>query len=200
MKTHVLLYVEGETEKVLFPKVIQHYRDNFKCSDVVFHIENIKGVGNYKGKAKGKLQQLFQRIQKEGDELKIVICSYDTDVFEFKPNPPIDRQALKGVFEAITKKKNVFLMPIKHSIEDWLLTDIDGLCKYLRTKKKPRNLLGANGFDKMSHWFKQHHKVYSKGYECENIVKYIDVSKIISAYHKELRYVRMALGIKETQQ
>ena len=197
MKKHVLLYVEGETEEVLFPMIIQYYRNNFECTNVTFHIENIKGIGNYKGKAKGKLKKLYKEIQEKKEELMVVLCSYDTDVFEFKPNPPIDWKELKSEFEAITEKSNVHLMPVKYSIEDWLLADIDGLCKYLHIKKHPRNLTGANGFEKISHWFKQYHKVYSKGYDCKNIIKHIDISKITSIYHKDLKHIRMALGIKD---
>lgn len=196
MKKHILLYVEGDTEDVLFPAIIKYYRQTFECADVVFHIENIQGIGNYKSRAKGKLKKLSQDIKKKNEILKVVLCSYDTDVFEFASNPPINWVGLKKDFENITGKKNVTLIPIKHSIEDWLLSDIDGLCKYLRTKKKPRRLPGKNGYEKITHWFRQHNKVYYKGYDSKEIMKHIDIAKITAKYSIELTPIRKALGIE----
>ena len=198
MKTHILLYVEGDTEEVLFPAIIKYYKQTFACDNVEFHIENLKGVGKYSSrKAKGILLQLMQKIKKNGDTLKVVLCSYDTDVFEFNSNPPINWGKLKKEFEDITGKKNIALIPIKSSIEDWLLSDIDGLCKYLRIKKKPKRLSGNNGFDKISHWFKQHGKVYYKGYDSKVIIKHIDIAKITSMHSAELEPIRKALGITQ---
>ena len=195
MKTHILLYVEGDTEDVLFPAIIKYYKQTFSCADIEVHIENLKGIGKYSGKAKGILRQLMNKIKKDGDTLKVVLCSYDTDAFEFKSNPPIDWKKLKKEFENITGKKNITLIPIKSSIEDWLLSDIDGLCKYLRIKKKPQRLSGNNGFDKISHWFKQHGKVYYKGYDSKVIINHIDIEKITTTHSAELEPIRKALGI-----
>ena len=144
MKTHILLFIEGETEDVLFPAIIQYFRVNHRCLDVVFHFKNLRGIGNYKGKAKGILQDTLNKVNKSGDVLKVVICSYDYDVFEYNHNPPIDWKLLKRDLESITKSKNIILMPSIHSIEDWLLSDIDGFCNYLKAKN-PRNLPGKIG-------------------------------------------------------
>ena len=196
MMTHVIFFIEGDTEAVLFPAIIQYYRSSFACKKVVLHIENLNGFGNYKRKAKGKLKYLLQKIKKEHGELKVVLCNYDTDVFDFNINPPIDWKQLKKEFEDITKQKNVQLIPIKSSIEDWLLSDIDGLCKFLRTKKKPKKLSGDNGYDKICHLFRQNNKSYYKGYECKSIIAHLDIAKIAAYYSAELKPIRNALGIE----
>lgn len=195
MKTHILLFIEGETEDVLFPAIIQYYRNNYKCQDVEIHCKNLRGIGNYKGKAKGILQDTLNKVKKSGGVLKVVICSYDSDVFDYNHNPPIDWTSLKKELENITRSKNIVLMPSIHSIEDWLLSDIDGLCNYLKTKR-PRSLPGKNGHEKIKHLFKLHNKVYYKGYDSENIIARLDVAKIIKAHKEELKPICEALGIK----
>lgn len=196
MKKHVILFVEGHTDIVLFPKIIQHYKDLTGCTDIVFHIENLKGVGNYKGKAKGKVKQHLQDINEEGDVLIRILCSYDTDRFEFDRNPPIDWKKLSKELNTVVGKNVVRMIPVEHSIEDWLLSDIDGLCSYLKTKKKP-HLVGGSGFDKLCNWFKQYGKVYSKGYDCQKIVPFLNVKKIASTYSKALTPLKEVFGIKQ---
>ena len=195
MKTHILLFIEGETEDVLFPAIIQYYRNNYKCQDVEIHCKNLRGIGNYKGKAKGILQDTLNKVKKSGGVLKVVICSYDSDVFDYNHNPPIDWTSLKKELENITRSKNIVLMPSIHSIEDWLLSDIDGLCNYLKTKR-PRSLPGKNGHEKIKHLFKLYNKVYYQGYDSENIIARLDVAKIIKAHKEELKPICEALGIK----
>lgn len=195
MRTHILLFIEGETEEVLFPAIIQYYRSNYNCQEVEFHYKNLRGIGNYKSKAKGILQETINKVKRGNGILKVVICSYDSDVFDYSHNPPIDWKLLKKKLEDITKAKNIVLMPSIQSIEDWLLSDMEGLCNYLKAKK-PRNLPGKNGHEKIKHLFKLYNKVYYKGYDSENIVARLDIGKIVKAHEAELNPIREALGIK----
>ena len=62
MRTHILLFIEGETEEVLFPAIIQYYRSNYNCQEVEFHYKNLRGIGKYKSKAKGILHRTMIRV------------------------------------------------------------------------------------------------------------------------------------------
>ena len=136
MAERIIIFVEGETEEVLFPRIINYYKclhpecKNYKC-DVI----NINGIGNYKKTALRKLKNKYDETIRNNDTIKAVICCYDNDVFEFSQNPPINWNEVKPNLENIVGGNKVKLIKIKEDIEDWLLTDIDGLCKYLRTKK-----------------------------------------------------------------
>ena len=61
---------------------------------------------------------------------------------------------------------------------------MEGICKYLKIKNPPRNIKGSNGYAKMKSLFKMRDKIYTKGYDCENFMEYINFEKIISI-HKE---------------
>lgn len=92
MAEHIILFVEGDTDEVLFKKIIARYKElaNYE-SNIICHIDNLKGVSKYTSKAKGRLRNYYlKHIRKNKGSLKFVFCSYDTDVFEFQANPPIN--------------------------------------------------------------------------------------------------------------
>ena len=198
MANRVLLFVEGATDKVLFLKILELYKVSYpKCKKVKCVVKSLDSVTNYSSKAKRILRNEVQTLQGTRDEIKMVLCSYDTDVLEFGYNPPIDWGILKPDLENIVGENRVEQIPVEKSIEDWLLTDIDGICKYLKIKNKPRKLQGKSGFEKMKNWFKLRGKVYSKGYDSENIVKHLNIAQIEKEHNKVLKPLRVALGIEK---
>lgn len=197
MANKIIIFVEGDTEEVLFPKIIDVYKKKRpECKSTKCDIINIKGIGNYKAKAIRQLKNKRDEASKKNDIITSVICCYDNDVFEFSINPPINWGIVKNELEKILEKPKVKLISIKEDIEDWLLADIDGLCKYLKAKR-PEKLIGKTGFIKISKWFKTHNKIYSKGYDCERIIKHLNIELITQTYDKELKPIRAALGIKD---
>lgn len=200
MADRVILFVEGDTDEVVFDKIVNYYkRDYPKCKAIKCKIDNLKGVNKYPTKAKNKLlNNYLPDIRKSKDNLKCVICSYDTDIFEFSPNPSIDWPKLQNDMNQIVGDYGsvVQLLPVKLSIEDWLLADIEGLCKYLRLKSIPKRIKGSNGFEKLQSLFKKKDKLYTKGYDSENIIKHINIELIIKKYVNELKPLREALGVE----
>ena len=63
--------------------------------------------------------------------------------------------------------------------------------------KKPKKLTGGSGYHKINNWFKTFGKVYSKGYDSEKIVKHLNIDLISKKHSKELKPIRIALGIKD---
>ena len=51
MAEHIILFVEGDTDEVLFKKIIARYKElaNYE-SNIICHIDNLKGVSKYTSK------------------------------------------------------------------------------------------------------------------------------------------------------
>ena len=60
MAEHIILFVEGDTDEVLFKKIIARYKElaNYE-SNIICHIDNLKGVSKYTSKAKGRLRNYY---------------------------------------------------------------------------------------------------------------------------------------------
>ena len=192
MAEHIILFVEGDTDEVLFKKIIARYKElaNYE-SNIICHIDNLKGVSKYTSKAKGRLRNYYlKHIRKNKGSLKFVFCSYDTDVFEFQANPPINWPNLKKEMQGIVGKGKVIQIPVKTCIEDWLLSDLSGLCRYLKIKDIPKKLTGKDAYMKISNLFEKKGKVYSKGYDAENIVQKINIDIILDKQKEALKPLR----------
>ena len=78
MAEHIILFVEGDTDEVLFKKIIARYKElaNYE-SNIICHIDNLKGVSKYTSKAKGRLRNYYlKHIRKNKGSLKFVFCSF----------------------------------------------------------------------------------------------------------------------------
>lgn len=74
--------------------------------------------------------------------------------------------------------------------EDWLLSDLSGLCRYLKIKDIPKKLTGKDAYMKISNLFEKKGKVYSKGYDAENIVQNINIDIILDKQKEALKPLR----------
>ncbi len=98
----------------------------------------MKGVSRYaSSKLVGKLDsEIILKSKRKGMKVYGVCCSYDTDVFEEDESLIIDWKELRksimrlGIEEFCT-------VEVKSAIEDWLLDDLEGLCKFLKQKEVP---------------------------------------------------------------
>ncbi len=178
-KPHVVIFVEGDTDVVLFSRLIAYYR---KVSTTPVHsceILNLKGVSRYaSNKFIGKLQgEVIPKAEKKKVKIYAVCCSYDTDVFDDEESPIVDwgkiRKAVLhlGIDQFCT-------VEVKSAIEDWLLDDLEGLCSFLKIKEFPKNIKGNNGYAKMSALFKRGGKIYAKGLSIDDFVDTINIEKI----------------------
>lgn len=87
-KKGLVLFVEGETEKVFYDKLIEHLTANNpdkKRVDKVF-VRNVRGVGNYSSKAPKKFKN--EILRNNPDVEFTVVCCYDADRFKYDAKPP----------------------------------------------------------------------------------------------------------------
>lgn len=176
---HVVIFVEGDTDEVVFNRLVDYYRANSTTPIHSCEIQNMKGVGRYaSSKFASKLEaEIIPKSKRKGFKIYGIICSYDTDVFDDEETPVVDWNKLKrsilrlGIEEFCT-------VEVKSAIEDWLLDDIDGLCKFLKQKEVPKTLKGANGYAKLLNLFKRGGKIYAKGASVEDFIDYLSIEKI----------------------
>ncbi|MBU7007509.1 TOPRIM nucleotidyl transferase/hydrolase domain-containing protein [Phosphitispora fastidiosa] len=87
-KRGIVIFVEGETEKVFYEAIIKHLRElnpEKQCVEIV--VKNVKGVGNYGSKAPRKLKN--EILPKYPGVDFTVICCYDADRFKYDAKPPV---------------------------------------------------------------------------------------------------------------
>ena len=186
----VALFVEGPTEIEFYSAVVKNIHDKmsaaFDCSFVWY---DMHGIGNYKTTALRKFNALKEK--KPGADIYAVLC-IDTDVFEYSKKPPINKSEVKiGLEEAGAKK--VIFVEAKSSIEDWFLTDLEGVLSYLRLPKATKRPEGK-GQDALKKLFKKANKLYVKGERTEGFIKKLNISKIAAACCRALKPLCSLVG------
>ncbi len=176
---HVVIFVEGDTDEILFSRLVAYYRNVSTTPIHSCEVQNMKGVSRYaSSKFVGKLDaDIIPKAERKGMKVYGVCCSYDTDVFEDDESPVVDWSKLKksimrlGIEEFCT-------VEVKSAIEDWLLDDLEGLCAFLKQKEVPKSLKGSNGYAKLLNLFKRSGKVYAKGTSVEDFIDCLSIEKI----------------------
>lgn len=184
MSKYVVLFVEGETEEELYRNhiipIIRNGMSNQKLTCEI-SIMNVRGVGGFKNDSIMKFKRLMKK--KPNREFIVALC-YDTDVFEFASVPPINWDKVQRKMEQIGASK-VIQIKAKRSIEDWLLYDVNGICRWLRIPL-PKKVNGKNGYDKMKSLFRSGNKIYIKGKKVSGLLERLDIMKIMENVHSEL--------------
>jgi hypothetical protein len=193
--SHVLIFVEGDTDEVFFKALIDYYASVSSSRLLPYDICNLKGVTRYSSKLLAKLKNEYLPTAKTGGyRIKTVCCSYDTDVFEV-----LQPQIVK--WDAIGKSvkrmgiDEFIRVGVKSSIEDWILDDQQGICSYLRLKQTPSSLKGTNGYQKMLDLYNKAHRTYKKGYETKELINALDMSVIRNKRQNVLTPLEEALGV-----
>ena len=197
LKPHIVIFVEGDTDDACFHALLEYYRKTSTSQLNSCEIVNMKGVSKYNAKFASKLKNDI--IPKAADKckyVKTVCCSYDTDVFEYAEHPVVDWNKIRktvlkfGISDFIEIK-------VEHAIEDWLLDDVAGICKFLGLKEIPTSLPGNNGAEKLNRLFRKKNLIYVKGYDLKNLLPYLDFGKIRHKRKSALRELELSLGFKE---
>lgn len=193
--SHVLIFVEGDTDEVFFKALIDYYASVSSNKLLPYEVCNLKGVTRYSSKLLAKLKNEYLPTAKLGSyKIKTVCCSYDTDVFEVKQPQivkwdDIDKSVKRmGIDEFIR-------VGVKSSIEDWILNDIHGICNFLRLKQVPSSLKGINGYQKLLDLYNKARKTYKKGYETKELINALDMSAIRNKRQDVLAPLEEALGV-----
>ena len=193
--SHVLIFVEGDTDEVFFKALIDYYASVNSNKLLPYDVCNLKGVTRYSSKLLAKLKNEYLPTAKTGSyKIKTVCCSYDTDVFEVK-QPQIVKWDAIGKSVKRMGIDEFIRVGVKSSIEDWILDDVHGICNFLRLKQVPSTLKGINGYQKLLDLYNKARKTYKKGYETKELINAIDMSAIRNKRQDVLAPLEEALGV-----
>lgn len=193
--SHVLIFVEGDTDEVFFKSLIDYYASVSSNKLLPYDVCNLKGVTRYSSKLLAKLKNEYLPTAKTGSyRIKTVCCSYDTDVFEVK-QPQIVKWDAIGKSVKRMGIDEFIRVGVKSSIEDWILDDVHGICKFLQLKQVPSSLKGINGYQKLLDLYNKGRKTYKKGYETKELINALDMSAIRKKRQDVLTPLEEALGV-----
>ena len=193
--SHVLIFVEGDTDEVFFKALIDYYASVSSNKLLPYDVCNLRGVTRYSSKLLAKLKNEYLPTAKTGSyKIKTVCCSYDTDVFEVK-QPQIVKWNAIGKSVKRMGIDEFIRVGVKSSIEDWILDDMHGICNFLRLKQVPSSLKGINGYQKLLDLYNKARKTYKKGYETKELINALDMSAIRNKRQDVLAPLEEALGV-----
>ena len=193
--SHVLIFVEGDTDEVFFKALIDYYASVSSNKLLPYDVCNLKGVTRYSSKLLAKLKNEYLPTAKSGSyKIKTVCCSYDTDVFEVR-QPQIVKWDAIGKSVKRMGIDEFIRVGVKSSIEDWILDDMHGICNFLRLKQVPSSLKGINGYQKLLDLYNKARKTYKKGYETKELINALDMSAIRNKRQDVLAPLEEALGV-----
>ena len=193
--TQVVIFVEGDTDEVLFKALIEHYRTVSKTELRPCKICNLKGVTRYSSKLVAKLQNEYMpEARKKGYQIQTICCSYDTDVFEVRNPMIVNWDTLRKTVKRMGIQEFLQL-GIRSSIEDWLLCDIKGICRYLGLTTIPKSLKGNDGNAKLNDLYSKARRIYQKGYQVKELVASLDMSVIRKKNANALTDLEKALNV-----
>ena len=193
--SHVLIFVEGDTDEVFFKALIDYYASVSSNKLLPYEVCNLKGVTRFSSKLLAQLKNEYLPTAKLGSyKIKTVCCSYDTDVFEVK-QPQIVKWDDIGKSVKRMGIDEFIRVGVKSSIEDWILNDIHGICNFLRLKQVPSSSKGINGYQKLLDLYNKARKTYKKGYETKELINALDMSAIRNKRQDVLAPLEEALGV-----
>lgn len=192
----VVLFVEGETDEVFFKALMDYYRTVSTTELHPCRIYNLRGVTRYSSKLLATLRNEFlPEAKKKGQRIQTVCCSYDTDVFETGNPQIVDWSILRKAVKRLGIEEFIQL-GIKSSIEDCLLCDQEGICRFLELKEIPKTLKGNSGNEKLNDLFVRAKKIYQKGRQTQNLVAALDMGVIRNKNKNVLEDLEKALNVR----
>ena len=197
MKKCIVIYTEGETDEEFYDKVLNTIKNKIPCKKFKTEILKkscITGIAKFQKKLVNKFTKEIANTYSKEYEIIVFLC-YDTDVFEFGAHPPVDREKLeKDLLKAGASK--VTHLKAKRSIEDFFIYDLDGIVNFLKIKK-PQNLKGATGLEKLEKLFSKANRIYQKGHKFSGFIDSLDMNIIFPKICKEIKPLCIELGIDE---
>ncbi len=115
-------------------------------------------------------------------------------LINYTSNPPVNWNEVESILKDLGAVK-VYHIKAKHSIEDWFLSDLTGILKYLKLTpgSKPN---GNNGYEKMKNLFKKSNRLYVKGERINGFIDSIDVEKIMCTNCSQLKPLCKELNVR----
>ncbi|MBR0116747.1 MAG: hypothetical protein IJM04_05620 [Prevotella sp.] len=197
--SHVLIFVEGDTDEVFFKALLAYYAQVSTHSILPYDVCNLKGVTRYTSKLLAKLRnEYLPNSRKGGYKIKTVCCSYDTDIFERKYPQIVNWSTISKSVKRMGIEEFI-QVGVRTSIEDWILDDIQGICQFLKLKEVPTSFKCKDGYGKMLELYGKARRVYKKGYETRELINTLDMSVIRKKRNCALIPLEMALGVVPEQ-
>lgn len=198
MDTHVLIFVEGDTDYEFYRSLLAVLRtllDGKQWSAKSIKTYNIAGIGNYKTDALIQYNEVKKNAKKKsGDKFKIIVAlCYDSDVFEYDKKPPVDMKRVAAVLKENGAAKVIHVKAV-HSIEDWFLSDTQGIKDYFGEKVKIRNS-NKSGYEILKALFKTKNKIYYKGKKVTDLLERLNMLTILENNYDRLRELCSILGV-----
>lgn len=186
----VVLFVEGETDKLFYERLVRELREEKQEKfrrDIEIIIKNVKGVGQYKRKVARVIKSEIKRDNPHC-HCCAILC-HDTDVFEFSSKPPFKWSEVVAELKKSGVDKVKFVRA-SHSIEDWLLIDGDGVLDFLKLSKQKNKVNRSNsGLKELERLFRQAGRTYIKGKRCEGLIESLDMRKIVVSILGDLKAI-----------
>lgn len=197
MKKCVVIYTEGETDEEFYNMVLDTIK--LKLPDKKFNADVIeksciKGIAKFQKKLVNKFAKEIVKKYGKDHDITVFLC-YDTDVFEFGVQPPVDRNALEKDLRNAGAKEVVHIKA-NRTIEDFFMYDLDGIIDFLNIKK-PKRITGSAGLQKLEFLFSKANKIYQKGYKCQGFIASLDMQLIFSHICSEIKPLCIELGLPE---
>ena len=197
MKKCIVIYTEGETDEEFYDSVLSTIRN--KLPDKKFKVDILKkncitGIAKFQKKLVNKFIKEISNIYYKDYEIIVFLC-YDTDVFEFGVHPPVDRKKLENDLKNAGATKVIHIKAQK-SIEDFFMYYLDGIVNFLKIKK-PKNLRGTTGLEKLEKLFSKANRIYQKGHRCSGFISSLDMNIIFPNICKEIKPLCVELGLNE---
>lgn len=191
-----MIFVEGDTDKLFFDRLVQYYRQESSVPIASCEVRNLHGVSRYNGKLAGKLKrQIIPAAERKGMEVQAVCCSYDTDVFEYAERPVVDWSRVAAEVRRLGIRE-FCEVKVEQMMEDWLLDDMNGVCGYLKLKKTPASVKGRNGYERILNLYKLANNVYVKGLGAGALIAALDMGVIREKRKAALEGLEKVLGVK----
>lgn len=190
-KKIVAFLVEGPTEIEFYKAVVQTIRDKMGTPfDCKFEWIDMHGIGNYKLAAQRKFRALKRKHEK--DDVYAMLC-IDTDVFKLGKKPPINKETVKRVLES-EGAKEVHYIEAEQCIEDWFLSDFEGVASFLglpKSSKPPR----GHGAETLAKLFMDSNRMYIKGSRTNNFINALNIGLIIKEHCNALKVFCQIVGV-----
>ena len=196
----VILFVEGDTEEEFYRYLIAWLKLQGRKLKTVgpVIIKNLHGIGGFKRIA---LRYYLTKIVPQQQARRFyVVLAYDTDVFEYSGQPPVDWQKVEYVFRAYGAA-DVLHIKQQRMIEDWFLIDLIGLCRYLGLPLNTVMPAGRNANEKMQQLFSRANRIYYKGHYTKRFLDELNIGLIYNQLHQELKPLEnlLFINVKEEE-
>lgn len=182
----VIIFCEGESERVFYQKLITHLEKQFGKRKKPVVSYSVSGISRFSAKALAKFR--FDIMAAYPGYRYEVFFAYDSDVFELGKKPPVDWKVLETGFLKHGAHSVSHLIAVS-TLEDWLVRDSMGICRNLKIKH-PAKIKGGTGLEKIKNIYKMADKIYQKGYGLDKLLNDLDFNLIYRNIENEVRSLK----------